>query len=70
MFMTTAFTELKTVISKLHCMIKYLEEKRNRTVMQNYHEPLKRISLIKIKVTSTMLPLEMFCQVAIATSAM
>lgn len=58
--------DIKAEIFLLHCMIKYLAEKK----IQNYHEPLERISLIKIKVTSTMLPLEMFCQVAIATSAM
>lgn len=60
--------DIKGEIFWLHCMIKHLKEK-NR-VIQDYHKPLKHISHIKIKVTSSMLPLEMFCQVAIATSAM
>lgn len=65
--------DIKVEIFWLHCMIKHIQEKkkkRKKKHIQDYHKPLKHISLIKIKVTSTMLPLEMFCQVAIATTAM
>lgn len=60
--------DIKVEIFWLHCMIKCLELKTE--LIQDYHKHLNHISHIKIKATTSMLPVELFHQVAMATSAM